>query len=149
MYMKVFYIKVYLINKAHFYIKSYSNNIILIIMEQNICSEKYNPTPIIKLHNIISNNTFDIYVFIGIVEETIQLILDKITQKNKLSKDEINVLKRFRNYGKNINSILGLDSNYRKIYFITEFINIDDTIDIIKKNTNTFKYFGYISTFMV
>ena len=47
-------------------------------MEQNICSEKYNPTPIIKLHHIISNNIFDIYVFIGIVEESIKQNLDRL-----------------------------------------------------------------------
>merc|ERR1711903_229726 len=100
-------------------------------MEQKICSIKYNSTPIIKINHFLNKDDINLYIFLGLVEEEINKIVDKLTKKQEISSKEESLLKD--KYGKKYKNILGLDNKYSNIYFIEDLINIDDTIDIIKR----------------
>ena len=98
-------------------------------MEQNSCDIKYNSSPIIKICHYIEQNKYNLYVFVGdLVTADIEEIFEQIENKRNYDNKLLIAI-----YGKNYNKILGIDKPYNQIKFINDTINIDDTIDIIKK----------------
>ena len=93
----------------------------------------------IPIFNIFMNNRLcpKLYVFIGIVEKDVQLIINKISSEEKITTSEKNKLEK--DYKKYLDFWLKTAKKY-PIRFINDKIYPDDTVTILKK-----KIFFYLS----
>ena len=91
-----------------------------------------NPKKIFQIYNFINPEVYDIYIFIGKITKEIESLIPEIKRGATLNKTQKEILSQVFK-GREIDIFNTKNESGGSVEFVYDIINIDDSINLIKK----------------